>query len=91
MNKQSCKSFVFVSLFVAVSGCVVEMHPADSSPTPSAAPAAQPGKVLSGPSGITGPTRAPQPATASAATSTDTSVATATATQATSPGGAALR
>jgi len=95
VNNQTCKSLVFVSMFAAVSGCVVEMHPADSAPTPSpapaasgaptaAAPAAQPVKVLSGPSGITGPTKATQPATAPTATSTDTSVAT--ATQATSGG-----
>ena len=99
MNKHSFKTLVFVGLVVAVSSCVVEMHPADSSPTPSAAPVSASGapaapqqvQVLSGPSGITAPVRNPQPAATAVPTSADTSATGAASTnaqQGTATGGA---
>ncbi len=64
-------STLFLGIFIAATGCVVEMHPADSSPSPSAMQAsaggtpatAQPVQIVSGPSGISPPVRSAQPTT----------------------------
>ena len=104
VKNHSLKSNLYIGMFVVATGCVVEMHPADSSPAPSAmqtsaggaparAPAVpQPVQVVSGPSGINPPVRSAQPSgtteTSNATTSTNGAATTSTTAGGTS---AALR
>jgi hypothetical protein len=96
----SLTSTLLVGMFVAATGCVVEMHPADSSPAPSAiqptassASAATPVQVVSGPSGISPPARNVQPPGTTNTMSAPTTAAKsdATGTASTGGSGAALR
>jgi len=98
VKNPSFKSTLYIGAFVVATGCVVEMHPADSSPAPSAiqptvggAPAsapvaAQSVQVISGPSGINPPVRSAQPI-GTADTSTTTTPANGAATTSTNTGG----
>jgi len=89
------KTLLSLAGLALVAGCVVEMHPADSTPpaasatpapvaagsvSPPAAEAAQPVKVVSGRSGINPPIRNQQPAAIPTATDTSTVTSTDTST-----------